>query len=286
MASKKYRKEKPWDTEDVDHWKIESFKPEHNPTGMLEESSFATLFPQYREHYLKSIWADVKLALSQHHIAVDLDLIEGSMTTRTTRKTFDPYAIINARDMLKLLARSVPFPQAIKIMQDGIFCDIIKIGGIVRNKERFVKRRQRLVGPNGSTLKAVELLTQCYILVQGQTVCAMGSAKALKLCRRVVEDCMKNVHPVYHVKEMMIKRELAKDDKLKDINWERFLPHFKKRNIKRKKRNPSAAVAGKKKKDKALFPPEQTPRKEDLEMISGEYFVNSDMAGPHKPKRS
>lgn len=193
------------------------------------------------------------------------------MTVKTTRKTFDPAAVLNARDLIKLLARSVPAPQAVKILEDGVAADIIKIRNLIRNKERFVKRRQRILGPNGTTLKALELLTGCYIMVQGNTVSAMGPYKGLKEVRRVVEDCMANVHPIYHIKELMIKRELAKDPELANENWDRFLPHFKKRST--AKRRKPFKVTDKSKKVYTPFPPPQEKSKIDLQIESGEFFL-------------
>lgn len=264
-------KEKPWDTADIDKWTIEPFKPEDNASGsaFLEESSFATLFPKYRENYLRQVWTDVTRSLEKLGLGCVLDLVEGSMTVKTTRKTYDPAAILKGRDLIKLLARSVPFPQAVKILEDDIACDVIKIGNVVSNKDRFVKRRQRLLGPNGNTLKALELLTKCYILVQGNTVSTMGPYKGLKEVRRVVEDCMRNIHPIYHIKELMIKRELAQKPELAEEDWSRFLPQFKKRNVARKK--PKKV---KEKKAYTPFPPAQQPRKVDLQIESGEYFLS------------
>lgn len=53
----------------------------------------------------------------------------------------------------------------------------------------------------------------------------------------------------------MIKKELAKDPQLKNESWDRFLPKFKSKNVKRKK------STIKEKKDYTPFPPQQPESK-------------------------
>jgi len=98
----KYRKEKPWDHDGIEHWKVEvrgrrswplnmqaassvnvlhpirrpelqEWKPEFLKGPLTEESSFATLFPQYREKYLREVWplvtAELKVRCCVHLLA-------------------------------------------------------------------------------------------------------------------------------------------------------------------------------------------------------------------------
>uniref|UniRef100_A0ACB8FPJ8 Ribosomal RNA assembly protein krr1 n=1 Tax=Sphaerodactylus townsendi TaxID=933632 RepID=A0ACB8FPJ8_9SAUR len=183
---------------------------------------------------------------TRQHINAGLDLIEGSMTVRTTKKTFDPYIIIRARDLIKLLARSVPFEQAIRVLEDDTACDIIKIGTL-----------------------ALELLTDCYIMVQGNTVSTLGPYSGLKEVRKVVVDTMKNIHPIYNIKTLMIKKELLKDPELRKQNWDRFLPKFKHKNLNKRKEPKKKTV----KKEYTPFPPPQPESQIDKELASGEYFL-------------
>ncbi|KAA3676197.1 ribosomal RNA assembly protein [Paragonimus westermani] len=214
-------------------WKEPEFKPEDNVHGRLFAlSSYVTLFPKYREKYIKEIWPALKKVLLEYdvgivglivpvslctsyrsvvcsvvnlviisphlfgwmfsgsliaspypmkHIRAEVDLAESSMEVRTTPKTYDPFIILKARDVIRLLARSVPFEQAIRVLQDDMFADIIEIN--LANRERFLKRRNRLIGYEGETLKALELSTNCYIVIQGKTVSVIGHYEDLKQVR-------------------------------------------------------------------------------------------------------
>ncbi|SRR6266545_451642 len=105
----------------------------------------------------------------------------------------------------------------------------------------------------------------------------------------------------------MIRRELAKDPKLADESWDRFLPQFRKRHLKTSEKTAKknelietrvearniagiptskeelqrkeARADGKEKKAKKKiytpFPPAQQPRKVDLQLESGEYFLKA-----------
>ena len=246
-------------------------------SSLLEESSFAVLFPHYRERYLTEIWPRVQEKLDTLGIKATLDTADGVMGVSTTDKTWDPVAILKCRDMIKLLARSVPFEQACRVLEDDVESMVIVIGRDVRNAERFTKRRQRLIGPNGQTLKALELLTQCYILVQGHTVAAIGKPDGLAIVQKVAEDCMKNIHPVYHIKTLMVKRELMKNPEMADKDWDRFLPHFQKLS---KKKNKTKRVF----RNKNILPDYPQDTEIDRQIESGEYFLKN-KAGDKKRRR-
>ena len=70
FTSEKFNRKKAATDEDAltvpDGWKDPGISKGDNPHGMLTESSFATLFPKYREKYLKECWPLVKKALGDH----------------------------------------------------------------------------------------------------------------------------------------------------------------------------------------------------------------------------
>jgi len=193
-------------------------------TSIIIDSRFSVVFPKYQEKNLIEKWYIIKRILRFHNIETSFNLKKNVIEISTTNKTIDPYSIINARDFLKLLSRGVPIHQAAKIFNENIFCDVVKISGFTNNKKIFLNRRKRIIGNNGSTIKVIELLTKSYILIQGNTVSCIGNFKNIKFCRKIIEDCMKNIHPFIHIRNLVIKRKLLKSRTLRDKSWDKFVP--------------------------------------------------------------
>lgn len=64
----------------------------------------------------------------------------------------------------------------------------------------------------------------------------------------------------HNIRELMIKRECMKNPKLRNESWDRFLPKYKSKNVKKSK------GSYKDKGEYTPFPPQQQPSKVDLQL--------------------
>lgn len=76
----------------------------------------------------------------------------------------------------------------------------------------------------------------------------------------------------------MIKRELARDDKLCNESWERFMPTIPHKNTSKRKQ----PAKKKTKKEYNPFPPAQPDSKVDKLLATGEYFLKEDQRKDQK----
>lgn len=197
-----------------------------------EKLTFMTKVPNRLKISLKEAWPNLRAKLLDIGIEAELDLIQKIMKIESTPEMETINSMVKAKDLLRLLSRGFPAENALLILQRGFECDFIKIGGQIASKEEFHRRRERLIGPQGSTLKAIELLTGTYLLVYGNTVCVLGKGyDGINCAGEIILDCFDKVNPISHIRRLILIQELNKDEKIEQKDHYKFLPPVKKKQV-------------------------------------------------------
>ncbi|TBU16285.1 putative RNA-binding protein [Ordospora colligata] len=245
-----------------------------------EVSSEDVMFPKYRIKYIEQTEKYIVKALEKKKISCTIDFERNVISVLTNANTRDPFIFIKAVNFVKLVGRGVRVEEAMKVLEDEYFCEVIDIKNLAGSEKVFEKRRDRLIGPKEMTLEAIQKVTGCYVLVHGKTVSVVGSFRGVEEVKDIVISCMDNIHPIYKIKRLIEKRKLEGEDGKKCEDWERYLPQAT------KKGNSGGSKMKKKIGRMSGGMPDCEPRrKDDIEMETGEYFVGADEAKKETRRR-
>eukprot|EP00866_Antonospora_locustae_P002163 jgi/Antlo1/2163/1749 len=214
--------------------KIEKHDESEFCQPFVAESEFEVRYPSYREDYIKSNISKIEDTMSSKKLTLEIDYSTRTLLVKTNRKTCDPYIVVKGHQFLRLLCRGITLREASRVLEDDVFCEIVKVNNLVRNRKVLSNRKERLIGKNEAVMKALRLLTKCHVQIQGDTVACVGPYKGVQEVKHVVEMSMKNVHPVFLLKQLMAKRKLESDKNMKNESWDRYIPPIPKARKKQK----------------------------------------------------
>lgn len=220
----------------LEHDEIEevNFAKEDFQNAFLEKSRFKMVFSSQQIEKIKKEEKNIKKVLKEYNLKMKVDYDDRSINIRTTGKTRDPYAIIDGKHLISLITRGVDLIHAKEIFDPNNTHLILNLQQFVKDKKVMVNRRDRLIGPKGDTLKALRMISDCFIQVEKKSVCVIGSYKSVILVEEFVKKCFTNYHPVHLLKQLIAKDECKNDKNKNDMDWSNFIPTVKKKVQKKK----------------------------------------------------
>ena len=123
--------------------------------------------------------------LTETLIIIDSDT--GEVEIRPNENLKDPVKIIKSKEIVTAIGRGFPIEEAIKLGEDDIFLEIIRLKPIVGNKPNQLYRvRARLIGTDGKTRKSIQELTGTKLVVSGATVSLLGTYEEIGKAKEAV----------------------------------------------------------------------------------------------------
>ncbi len=93
--------------------------------------------------------------------------------------------------MVKAIARGFSPERAFRLLQDGVYLEIIDIRDFAgKSRNRRIRLRGRVIGRKGRSRKTIEEMSGAYVSVYGDTVAIIGDPLQIDLASRAVEKLL------------------------------------------------------------------------------------------------
>ena len=119
---------------------------------------------------------------------LDIDSEEGTVAISPTDDMEDPLGVWKTNFIVKAIGRGFNPEAAIKLNEDDIYLEIIKLTLYVgKSKKALARQKGRIIGKDGRTRELIIDMAEVSIAIYGKTVSFIGELENVMMAKEAVE---------------------------------------------------------------------------------------------------
>ncbi len=119
---------------------------------------------------------------------LDIDGDEGTVAISPTDGMEDPLGVWKTNFIVKAIARGFNPETALKLSEDDIYLEVIKLTLYVgKSKKALARQKGRIIGKNGKTRELIIEMAEVSMAVYGKTVSFIGELENVMMAKESIE---------------------------------------------------------------------------------------------------
>ncbi len=168
-------------------WVSQTFKNNNFFSQIMDEFQYELKMPRDRVAVLIGKKGEIKKELENNtHTKITVDSKEGDVFVRGN----DALSLYTAKEIITAIARGFNPDIAQSLLKQDYCFELIRTDDFVKSKNSQLRLKGRVIGKEGRSRKAIEMLTETYICVYGKTIGIIGLTEDVANAKRAVESLL------------------------------------------------------------------------------------------------
>jgi ribosomal RNA assembly protein len=122
------------------------------------------------------------------HTWLDIDGKEGTVIVSPSEEMEDPLGVWKTNHVIKAIGRGFNPEVALKLNEDDIYLEIIKLTLYVgKSKKALARQKGRIIGKDGRTREIIISMAEVDMAIYGKTVAFIGELENVMVAKEAVE---------------------------------------------------------------------------------------------------